>query len=297
MSQKIALVTGGSSGIGRDLAIELANKDYKVFITGRNQYDLSDTALSAKNYAKIIPIVVHFNDLGFEEKILSFLKNNLEKNEKIDRLIHCAATTVSTLIKLSKDKLNECMSVNKEAPIELTKTLLEKNFVHRNTRILFLNADCVATDTRQINRAYHISKFALNCEAIYLRLKLKNKVFIGLFNPGPTKNTKIFNQLRGEKLKQAENHLNSAYLPAQSTEPAEPQDVAEFIVKVLESTSDQDFTKINWDYRGKEEQLKSTSTTRITNNHFTVFKSQSNSNHSIPPNFKSNHLSSLTSLS
>jgi NAD(P)-dependent dehydrogenase (short-subunit alcohol dehydrogenase family) len=44
MTKKVALVTGGSKGIGAAIAIELANAKYNVLITGRNEDTLKTTA-------------------------------------------------------------------------------------------------------------------------------------------------------------------------------------------------------------------------------------------------------------
>jgi len=48
---KIALVTGGSSGIGRNAALTLAQAGYTVVITGRRQEALDETAKLAKDGA------------------------------------------------------------------------------------------------------------------------------------------------------------------------------------------------------------------------------------------------------
>jgi len=49
MSQKIALVTGGSTGIGAAIAKELADDGFKVLITGRNEKTLVESAAQHDN--------------------------------------------------------------------------------------------------------------------------------------------------------------------------------------------------------------------------------------------------------
>ena len=44
MSDRIALVTGGSTGIGRAIARRLAREGFQVVITGRNEAPLQEAA-------------------------------------------------------------------------------------------------------------------------------------------------------------------------------------------------------------------------------------------------------------
>ncbi|TIX68616.1 MAG: SDR family NAD(P)-dependent oxidoreductase, partial [Mesorhizobium sp.] len=44
LSAKVAIVTGGSSGIGRAAALALARQGAKVLITGRRPKSLKETA-------------------------------------------------------------------------------------------------------------------------------------------------------------------------------------------------------------------------------------------------------------
>lgn len=47
---KVAIITGGSSGIGRATAVKLANRGAKVLITGRNAERLSEVAITHDNF-------------------------------------------------------------------------------------------------------------------------------------------------------------------------------------------------------------------------------------------------------
>jgi dehydrogenase/reductase SDR family member 7B len=40
MKDKVVIITGGSSGIGKALAIEFGSKGSKILITGRNKQEL-----------------------------------------------------------------------------------------------------------------------------------------------------------------------------------------------------------------------------------------------------------------
>ena len=49
-----ALITGASSGIGRSMAIYLANLDYELILVGRDQKKLEELQKSLKMESKVI---------------------------------------------------------------------------------------------------------------------------------------------------------------------------------------------------------------------------------------------------
>ena len=54
---RVALVTGGGSGIGRSAALELNKIDFTVYVVGRREEELIKTSsLATNNNHKIIPI-------------------------------------------------------------------------------------------------------------------------------------------------------------------------------------------------------------------------------------------------
>ena len=60
---KIAVVTGAGSGIGRAVALALADAGYEVVIAGRRADALDDTVRAAKaNAAKLVPVVTDVTD-------------------------------------------------------------------------------------------------------------------------------------------------------------------------------------------------------------------------------------------
>ena len=61
MSNKVALVTGGSTGIGAAIAKHLAEDGYKVLITGRNENTLSESASQHENIDYIVSDVSKVN--------------------------------------------------------------------------------------------------------------------------------------------------------------------------------------------------------------------------------------------
>jgi NAD(P)-dependent dehydrogenase (short-subunit alcohol dehydrogenase family) len=73
MASKVALVTGGGSGIGRAVALRLAEEGYRVAIAGRRLSALEETVAAGK--AGILPLVVDVTDAdavrGMIEKVVA----------------------------------------------------------------------------------------------------------------------------------------------------------------------------------------------------------------------------------
>jgi short-subunit dehydrogenase len=81
---KVILVTGASSGIGKQIALESSKMGAQLIITGRNKVRLGETLeyLSWKNHKQIIA------DLSVEEEIESLVS----KLPSIDGIVHAASS-------------------------------------------------------------------------------------------------------------------------------------------------------------------------------------------------------------
>jgi len=76
---KSAWITGASSGIGKNLAIELAKKDVKVFASARRKDRLSEISKMSEN---IIPLVMDVTD---EKKLTEDTKNLYRGHKQTSR--------------------------------------------------------------------------------------------------------------------------------------------------------------------------------------------------------------------
>ena len=78
-----ALITGASSGIGREMAYYLASLNYDLILVARREDRLKEIKEKVKTNVKIIPL-----DLEKEENV--FKLYDLTKKENIDMLINNA---------------------------------------------------------------------------------------------------------------------------------------------------------------------------------------------------------------
>jgi NAD(P)-dependent dehydrogenase (short-subunit alcohol dehydrogenase family) len=85
---KVAVVTGGTSGIGRALSLGLADAGADVIATARRQQQVDDTAAEIeKRGRKSLRVASDVGDRGSLEKLRDA---TLEKFGKVDILVNCA---------------------------------------------------------------------------------------------------------------------------------------------------------------------------------------------------------------
>ncbi|MET1057324.1 MAG: glucose 1-dehydrogenase [Pedobacter sp.] len=108
LKNKVAVITGGNSGIGFGIAQELKNDGAKGVIVGRNQETLdSSVALLGDNFIAINADVTNLDDL---QKVF---KETSEKFGKIDILVaNAGAGTTGTVADVSEADYDKTMDLN-----------------------------------------------------------------------------------------------------------------------------------------------------------------------------------------
>ena len=120
LAGKVAIVTGGSRGIGKATAIILAEHGAQVVITSKNKITLENTAKEMKNVLAIT------GDIRKESDVINVVKNTIEKFGKIDILINNAGVfpQVKPLHEISEEEWNEVIDVNLTGQFRFTKAVL-----------------------------------------------------------------------------------------------------------------------------------------------------------------------------
>jgi len=122
MSGKICLVTGGTSGIGKETVISLAKLGATIVFTARTAYfgEESKKEIKEKTGAGVEYLICDLSSLGdIRELVSEFTK----KYDRLDVLINNAGVG-ETELKFSKDNIEMDMAVNYFAPFLLTNLLL-----------------------------------------------------------------------------------------------------------------------------------------------------------------------------
>lgn len=125
-----AIVTGASSGIGRELALELARRGASVCVTARREDRLRTLTdeMNDLRRASYGDLPEHFSVTGDVcDSIVreSIVESAIERFGGVDLLINNAGAGATTPVESSSDELAcEMFDLNFFAPLELTKTAL-----------------------------------------------------------------------------------------------------------------------------------------------------------------------------
>ncbi|MES2387940.1 MAG: SDR family oxidoreductase [Bacteroidota bacterium] len=122
-SSKQVLLTGGTSGIGRETVRALATKGFRVAFTARDLKAGYTFAEELKKETGNTHIEVYLADLASFASIRNFVTAFTAQHSKLDVLINNAGTW-ETERSLSKDGIETTIAVNHLAPFLLTNLLL-----------------------------------------------------------------------------------------------------------------------------------------------------------------------------
>lgn len=167
---KTILVTGASSGIGREIAITLSREGATIIITGRNEERLSDTYNNLKqdNGQQHLKIIA---DLGNDKQIEKLVSDS----SSIDGLVLCSGINDKAPIKhVTRERIEKMYNANVFGPMLLVKELLVKKKVNKAASIVFISSISSIYATVS-NSLYASSKGAINSLVKVLALELASK--------------------------------------------------------------------------------------------------------------------------
>jgi NAD(P)-dependent dehydrogenase (short-subunit alcohol dehydrogenase family) len=121
---KTALVTGGGTGIGRAVAIDLAREGASVTVCGRRQGPLEETATAIAELGRTASLLTA--DLTDPESIDALAQNLIDDQGGVDILINNAgfSSKVRSARYIDADEWRAVMDVNTMGPAMLTRALL-----------------------------------------------------------------------------------------------------------------------------------------------------------------------------
>jgi NAD(P)-dependent dehydrogenase (short-subunit alcohol dehydrogenase family) len=110
--RKIALVTGGGSGIGRAVALRMQSAGYSVVVAGRRSVELEQTAASATlPGGEIFPVPT---DISKPESVRALFARTKERFGRLDLLFNNAGTTAPAIPMedLTYEQWNAVVAIN-----------------------------------------------------------------------------------------------------------------------------------------------------------------------------------------
>ena len=171
MKDKVVVITGASSGIGRATAIHFARQQSKLVIAARTEDKLKEVA---NEIVKITPNVLCLTlDVSKEEDCKKLIDKGIEKFGKIDVLINNAGISMRAMFDdIDLEVFKQVMDINYWGSIFTTKSALSSIMETKGT---IVGISSIAGYKGLPGRvAYSSSKFALQGFLESLRIELLN---------------------------------------------------------------------------------------------------------------------------
>lgn len=224
LNGKTVLITGASSGIGRETAVQCSILGARVIATGRNSNRLKETLdlLRGEGHQAIVA------DLTTD------IVKIVDEVTELNGIVHSAGIlSISPYVFLSESELKNMMNVNFFLPVILTQKLINKKKIKKNSSIIFISSLAGNVVVSKGNSAYSASKSAIVGIAKTLALELASrKIRVNCILPGMVK-TEMLNSFMDaftpDQLEEDEKRYPLGY--------GHPQDVAYAAIYLLSDAS------------------------------------------------------------
>ena len=169
MKDKVVVITGGSSGIGKALAFEFGIRGSKILITGRNEEELAGTVLALR--AKGVSAHSLRADVTRPEDNRRMAEEAVRLYGGIDVLINNAGISMRAIFEeVDPEVIRKVMDINFFGVIYATKYCLPEIMKHRGSVVGI--SSIAGFRGLPARTGYSASKFALNGFLESLRTEL-----------------------------------------------------------------------------------------------------------------------------
>ena len=219
-TKKVALVTGGTKGIGKSIAVKLKYKGYKVIICSRND-----------NNIDILPDIDYYKiDISNYDDVQKLYNNILDKYGRLDILINNAGIEGSNEKFINTDicDINNIINVNILGTLYVTRAMIE---ILKKTKGTIVNISSIAAGNSILNcfrrTLYSLTKSSIGTFTRGLAGELKNICNVYSINP-PFVDTDMLDRISNEN-DINKNTINSFGMIKSQTELLKPNDISNFI--------------------------------------------------------------------
>jgi NAD(P)-dependent dehydrogenase (short-subunit alcohol dehydrogenase family) len=225
LDNKTVLVTGASSGIGRQIAISTAGMGGRVCITGRDSERLQQTMLALTGTGHLQQAA----DLNMEDEVDALV----ESTPNLDGLVLSAGIVKTLPFKfVSHAELNSIMQTNFFSPVLLLNKLVRKKKLNKGCSVVFISSIGGNFIGSKGNAMYGASKGAINAMQKVIALELSpQKIRVNNVSPGMVRTEMLDNAVAFsvEQIEKDEKNYPLGY--------GEVTDVANAVVYLLSDAS------------------------------------------------------------
>lgn len=174
MNDRVVLITGGTSGLGKALVLLLLKRGYRVAFCGRSEKKLQEVLHEIKGISKVQYYYQLF-DITCRESIFSFIQNVERELGTIEILINNAGLnrTKSRVVDIGFDDLDWMMKVNFYAPLAFIQGCYSgMKGIKESLIVNILSSSCLFSN--EGGGGYSSSKSALDSLTKVLRKELRH---------------------------------------------------------------------------------------------------------------------------
>lgn len=222
MTKKVALITGGTKGIGRKIAEKLSQSEYDIILHYRSDEEAAlEFEKELQSYGSEVLLVK--GDVTSVEDCQNIVDKGLEKFEKIDVLVNNAGITKDNLLmKMSIEDFDDVIETNLKSAFIMMKLVSKSMMKKRSGKIINISSIVGLTgNPGQIN--YAASKGGLNSMTKSLAKELGSRnVLVNAVAPGFIK-TDMTDKLSDKVIDSYKENIPLKRL-------GDPEDVANLVV-------------------------------------------------------------------
>jgi NADP-dependent 3-hydroxy acid dehydrogenase YdfG len=190
-SQKVAVVVGASSGLGKALVDELVKKEFKVFALARS--------IDKTNFpSSVIKIAVNIRDLAEIDQTFSQIDQQVSK---IDVLINCAGRgLVKPLNETTREDIMDVFGINLKGNIYMAQEAYKRMIPHKSGHIINVSSTS-GLKGKKLETIYCASKWGLRgfTEALKDEALAHNIRVSGIY-PGGMKSENFWKDVPGKDM-------------------------------------------------------------------------------------------------
>ena len=221
---RIALITGATSGIGLATAQAFANNNIDLIICGRNQQKLKELQQELSQKVKVITLCF---DVSKNAEVVNSIDNLSNEWKQIDILINCAGNAhgLSSIQDGDIDDWDLMMDINVKGLLYVSRAIMPL-MVERQTGHIVNISSVAGKQTYQNGAVYCASKKAVEAISEGMRLDLtQHGVKITNIAPGAVQTNFSLVRFKGDT-----ERANKVY---EGFNPIKPEDVADAIAYAI----------------------------------------------------------------
>lgn len=220
MKNKIVLITGATSGIGKATATMFAKNGVRLILCGRRQERLEAVASELKKHTDVH--ILNF-DVRDKTAVFELLQSLPEAFSEIDILINNAGNAhgMDTIDQGNLDDWDAMLDINVKGLLYVSKAVLPKMLARKNGHIINIGSTA-GKEVYPKGNVYCASKHAVDAINQGMRLDLNGTgIKVGAINPGLVETE--FSEVR---FKGDSDRAEKVY---QGFTPLRPEDIADII--------------------------------------------------------------------